>query len=427
MRVWLAAGCVVTLLAVACGGSTAKNSGTPPTTTASGSPSTATTSPASGSRQQSPSPVAALKPCGTLPQGRPAASGQALVLARLAGSTSWVVRDVTDIANPVTLASLGDKWQWADKSGGGTLDARLPDPSTVVWADWGANYGNLIQSAPNGSSQRTLVSVTSGNAIVSFAWSPVSSDWTYLVNTPSGLEWHLVAGGSDRVLASLPIIPPHGGRPVLDPVMVGFSADGKLMAMIDYDRTGLGGSGDRAKMQIRRTDGSLVTTDAQTGLSGGLISDLLWVGSSLFFRDFNGIELWDVSGVCSALPGVQWIRPKLSPDGKRIVFATEDSSGLSHISVYDLSTKNVRQVSSGGGAEAWFLGSRYIWFLEERLCGATESCGVSNATLTGKSSVVDLTTGVSSQSRIARIADTWPRPGQPNFDNIWWMDAAAYA
>jgi hypothetical protein len=344
-----------------------------------------------------------------------------------------VVRDVTDINNPATVASLGDKWPWAnaqtnvnDRSGGQTIDAKLVDPSTVVWADLGANYGNLVQSAPNGSSQRTLVSGTSGIAIVSFAWSPVSSDWTYLVNTPSALEWHLVAGSSDRVLASLPSIPPHGGRPVLDPVMVGFSADGKLLAMTDYDRAGLGGSGDKAKMQIRRADGSLVTTDAQTGLSSGIISDLLWVGSSLFFRDFNGIELWNERGVCSALPGVQWIRPKLSPDGKRIVFATEDPSGLSHISVIDLTTRNVRQVSPAGGAEAWFLGSRYVWFLEERLCGATDACGVSNATLTGKTYIVDLTTNISSQSRIARIADTWPRPGQPNFDNIWWMDAAAY-
>jgi hypothetical protein len=126
------------------------------------------------------------------------------------------------------------------------------------------------------------------------------------------------------------------------------------------------------------------------------------------------------------LPGVQWIRPKLSPDGKQIVFYTQDSKGLEHVFVYDLSTKSVKQVSPAGGAEAWFLGSKYVWFLEQRLCGATESCGVSSATFTGKAYVVDLQTGISSQSRIVRIADTWPRPGQPNFDNIWWMDAAAY-
>jgi hypothetical protein len=333
---------------------------------------------------------------------------------------------VTDIANPVTLGSLGDKWQWADTSGGGTLDARLPDPSTVVWADWGTNSGSVVESALNGSGQKTLVSAKSGSSVITFAWSPVSGDWTYLINTPSALEWHLVAGGSDRVLASLPSIPPHGGRPVVDPLMVSFSGDGTLIAMTDYDRAGVAGSGDRAKMQIRRADGSLVATDAETGLSSGLIADLLWVGSSLFFRDFNGVEVWNGNGVCSALPGVQWIRPKLSPDGRLIVFSTEDPTGLSHVSVFDLSTKTVRQASPDGGAEAWFLGSRYIWFLEERLCGANESCGVSSATLTGKAFIIDLTTGESSQSRITRIADTWPRPGQPNFDNIWWMDAAAY-
>src|ERR1700694_592128 len=108
MRLRLAAVCVGILLAVACG-STTKNSGAHATTTASGSPPTTTTSPASGSRQQSPSPVAALKPCGTLPQGSPAPSGQALVLGRLAGSANWVVRDVTDVKHPATVASLGDK------------------------------------------------------------------------------------------------------------------------------------------------------------------------------------------------------------------------------------------------------------------------------------------------------------------------------
>jgi hypothetical protein len=179
-------------------------------------------------------------------------------------------------------------------------------------------------------------------------------------------------------------------------------------------------------MQIRRDDGTLLTTDAEISRSGGPISDLLWVGSSLFFRDYSGIELWRETGLCSALPGVQWIRPKVSPDGKQIVFSTEDANGLSHVYVYDLTKGKARQVSPAGGAEAWFLGSGYIWFLEERLCGASESCGVGHATLTGKAYIIALGTGTSSQSRITRIADTWPRPGQPNFDNIWWMDAAAY-
>ena len=46
--------------------------------------------------------------------------------------------------------------------------------------------------------------------------------------------------------------------------------------------------------------------------------------------------------------------------------------------------------------------------------------------LTGKSYIVDLVSGTASQSRITRIADTWPRPGAPNFENIWWMDASAW-
>jgi hypothetical protein len=411
MKLWLAAVSVVVLLVAACG-SAAPKTGAP----ASGSPQVVPTGTASGARQASPSPVAALPPCGAMPAGSPSASGQSVILGRLSGSTSWMVRDVTDIGNPATLASLGDKWPWANATS--QLDARLVDPSTLAWVDWN-NQGNLVESASNGSGLKTLVPGKSGNSIISFAWSPLGTQWTYLVNTPSALEWHLANGGTDRVLASLPSIPPHGGTPRLEPLMVTFSADGSLVAMTDSAMGG-GGSGDQAKMQIRRADGSLVATPAAAG------SDLLWVGSSLFFRDDTGIDVWNQSGVCSVLPGVQWIRPKLSPDGRLIVFHTEDANQLHHVFVYDLTTQKVRQVSPAGGSEAWFLGSRYVWFLEERLCAPNESCGVSNARPTGKTYIIDLVSGTATQSRITRIADTWPRPGAPNFENIWWMDASAW-
>ncbi|HEV2477536.1 MAG TPA: hypothetical protein VGX22_13425 [Candidatus Dormibacteraeota bacterium] len=328
------------------------------------------------------------------------------------------------------MGSLGDKWPWAnpptsvyDTIGGHALEAKLVNPSTVVWADQG---GSLFASALDGSNQRVLVSGSSANAIFGFAWNPINSDWTYLVNTPAALEWHLVSGGTDRLLAATTRIPAIGGTPRITPIMVAFSADGRFLAMTDYVISGPSGSGDTAKFQIRRSDGGLIATGATIVPAGGFVSDLLWVGSSLYFRDDNGIEVWTEAGACSALSTVQWIRPKLSPDGKQIVFYTQDSSGLEHVFLFDLNTKNVKQISPAAGSEAWFLGSRYVWFLEQRPCGATESCGVSTATFTGRAYIVDLQTGTSSQSRILRIADTWPRPGQPDFDNIWWMDGAAY-
>jgi hypothetical protein len=344
------------------------------------------------------------------------------VLGRLSGSTHWLVRDVTDIANPVTVASLGDRWQWANK--GSALDARLVDASTVAWLDL-STQGSLVESAANGSGLKTLVAGKDGNSIVSFAWSPVTNQWTYLVNTPSALEWHLVSGASDHLLASLPYIPAHGGRPRLEPLMVAFSADGKLVAMTDYVSAEVGGSGDRAKMQIRSSDGSLLASSADRVLSRAPISDLLWVGSSLFFRDSDGIEMWDGTGVCSALPGVQWVRPKLSPNGKLVAFHVEEDNQLSHVFVFDLITGKVKQISPAGAAEAWFLGPSYVWFLEQRLCAPNESCGVSSARFTGKAYIIGLASGTASESRITRIADTWPRPGAPNFDNAWWMDAGA--
>ena len=55
-------------------------------------------------------------------------------------------------------------------------------------------------------------------------------------------------------------------------------------------------SGDKAKMQVRRADGNLLRTDAEISPTGGAISDLLWVGSSLFFRDYTGVEVWTQTG-----------------------------------------------------------------------------------------------------------------------------------
>lgn len=393
------------------------------------SPPISPAGPASSSRQESPPPVALLKPCGALPQAGPA-STQALVLGRLSGSMSWVVRDVTDIAHPVTVGSLGDKWPWAnppasvyDTTGGLSLEAKLVNPSGVVWADRG---GSLFALAPNASGQRALLSVSSGNAVLAFAWSPIGDDWTYLVNTPEALEWHLVSGGTDRLLSATARIPATDGTTRMTPIMVAFSGDGRFLAMTDYIIGGPSGSGDTAKFQIRKSDGSLIATGATIVPASSAVSDLLWVGPSLYFRDDNGIEVWTQGGACSAFPGTQWIRPKLSPDGKQIVFYAQQANGLDHVFLVDLGAKNVKQISPAGGAEAWFLGSGYVWFLEQRLCGATEECGLSRATFTGNSYIVNSRTGVSSLSGIVRIADTWPRPGQPEFDNFWWMDGAAY-
>lgn len=315
---------------------------------------------------------------------------------------------------------MGDRWPWAnpptsvtDRTGGTYLDAKLVSPSTVAWAD---QRGDLFTSAPDGSGMRALVTGTGTNSIISFAWDSANGDSTYLMNTPTALEWHLVRAGLDQVVASTTRIGPSDGRPIATPLMVAFSGDFQFLAI----------AGDMATFQIRRWNGSALATGASIVPTSTLVSDLLWAGSSLYFRDDYGIEDWTEAGSCSALPGVQWIRPKLSPDGQRIVFYTEDSSGLDHVYLYDLSTRKVTQLSPAGGAEAWFLGSRNVWFLEQRLCAAGEPCGVGRATFTGKTYIVDLQTGEISQSRIVRIADTWPRPGQPNFDNFWWMDASAY-
>jgi len=284
-----------------------------------------------------------------------------------------------------------------------------------------ASNGDLVETAPDGSGLSTLVS-SNGNAIQSFSWSPDGMSWTYLINKASAKEWHLVRNGADRVLASLLHEPAHGGGADITPVMVAFSQAGGYVAVTNMWTGEQSGVGADAPMQIRRIDGTLVATSADSISFNGAISDLLWIGSTLYFRDRSGVKAWDGSTVKSTLSGVNWIRPKLSPDGKLVVFHTVDATRVPRVFTYDVAAGKVRQVSSAGGSEAWFLDSGHVWYEQERRCEPADPCSYDTYINTGKTYVINLASGAETESKITRIADVWPRPGEAAVINLWWMD-----
>jgi hypothetical protein len=324
------------------------------------------------------------------------------------------VRDVTNIDAPFTASTIPNLWPFP--VGTNRAQARFVSEdrlAAIVYrqASGGGTYDSeeVIEMGLDGSQQVTLASAEAAE-IYAFAWSPDGTKWTYLVNTQTDLEWHL-CDGADRKLASLPTIPGIGGNDLQTMFSVAFSTDGNYVSLFSLSIFNPTASGGVSPIQVRRMDGTLVATKADLSPASNYASDPLWLGSALYFRNDAGVELWDGSTVRTVLPGVRWIRPKLSSDGKLIVYHAVDAKGLAHVFLFNPSSKTTRQLSSLGGAEPQFLSPRYIWYEQERLCVAGDHCGVGQYTPTGRTYIVDLQTGTETQSRLAWVTDTWPHDG----------------
>src|SRR5439155_1354100 len=88
----------------------------------------------------------------------------------------------------------------------------------------------------------------------------------------------------------------------------------------------------------------------------------VWSGSSLYFLDARGVEVLRDGVISTLLPGVQWIRPKASPDGGRIVYEARDAQGSPHVFVVDTASGKVIDLGGKGRAEPAFLTDRYVWY-----------------------------------------------------------------
>jgi hypothetical protein len=376
------------LLAVACSSSrSVAITTTAPTSGAASSPATAApSSPASG--LPSPAPPSATpfscsgvsQPSAEFPPSAP--SNRNLALVRLGGANQTVVRDVTDINHPSTVAVLD-------------IPSRSPvfvSATDVSWS-WDDMISNIYRH--RFASKPTLVAQCSWL----FDWSSGGTSMVYVFADERGTTIHQRIGGRDQVLGSIPNLPVIGcdSQSCVDnwDFRLLYSPDGTEISLVE----GIGES----VFRIWTADGKLLkSVDSKSPMTMSV-----WSGSSLYFRDAAGVEAWHKGTTSLILPGVAWISPKASSGGGQIVYTVRETSGLPSVNVLDTASGKARLlVRSRSGAV--FLTPRNIWYRGERLCAAGDQCPTGPTIATGKTYIYDLQTGLEMESIITDVADVWP-------------------
>jgi len=353
----MAAFALITSLAAACGGQ--------------GQSPSAQVSPSAG--------VSAAPTPGSSPPGICDADHRCLALVALRGSDHVVVRDVSDIDHPQTVATVQH------------TAAQLVSATDISYADAAGLY-----RAPFAGTTATLVA-KSVSPIPLFAWTADGKKATYL--TSDGV--HIVTSAGDRTLGQ-PLPQPAGGYGCETQTcadtwdsQLEFSPDGAFVSLVVM-------SGPVTGFSLWSSDGKLRPSPASQGPTMSV-----WSGRTLYYRDAGGVEAWRDGATAAFLPGVQWVRPKGSPAGGLIVYELRDASGLAHVYTVNTVTKAVRELKAGRREPA-FLTSRYVWYIGERPCVASDQC-VSGATVvTGKTFLYDLQTGTEYESVITDVHDVWP-------------------
>ncbi|HKV88164.1 MAG TPA: hypothetical protein VJT78_09220 [Candidatus Dormibacteraeota bacterium] len=328
----------------------------------------------------------------------------------LRGSDQIVIRDITNIAHPMTVGTVDHisasdgrlvRVDWNEEVWGPTFR----DRSLVTFHDVQDMFG-----VPVGGSADRLPPPYPG--IQEYAWSPDGKSLVFLHGesaSTSPRDISLWTKGTTSLVVYTPLgtVPALGasGCESFSNCSIPNLLDSRLLYSPDGTRISLvinsfGGS----VFRVWKADGSLLTMNDSKGITMSV-----WSGNGLYFRDAAGVRVMRDGSISTFLPGVAWIKPSASPGGGMIVYSARDAAGWAHTYVVDTVTGKVRELSKAR-TDAVFLTSRFIWYQGERACVSSEHCGSSPAIhpLSGKTYIYDLRDGTETESLITAVYDAWP-------------------
>ena len=151
-----------------------------------------------------------------------------------------------------------------------------------------------------------------------YAWSPDQSTLSYLSSNGDKVEWHALSAAGDVRLSDLGSVPGRGVDPNSDDVMIGFSADGKYVALENTFTNSTGAAGEPPPFQVvQLSDHKLVysRTAGTMATSGSQRCHPLFPHQRR--RRVVGPERRNTRGHSA---GFKWNHPWPSPDGKLIAY-----------------------------------------------------------------------------------------------------------
>jgi len=307
-----------------------------------------------------------------------------LALVTLRGSNDIVVRDVTDLLHPKTVADLGNSHSPEFAS---ATQISYVDADALFVAPLAGSPATRIASAPG-----------MGNLV---AWSR-DGRVAYMAGDELRMNLHQFVGGEDKLLESgIQAVPAVGCETQFCStegwdLSLAYSPDGTAISFIDHI-VGV------TTFRVWSASGAVsqASDDQERYMA-------TWSGDGLFFRDKSGVAVLRGGKIATVLPGTQWLYPSASPAGGQIVFTDTDSQGWHHVYVVDTQMARVHEIKKGR-SNAQYLTSRYLWYRGERACVASDHCPAGwNVVSSGQTYIYDLQTGTEYNSLITGIWDTWP-------------------
>jgi hypothetical protein len=206
--------------------------------------------------------------------------------------------------------------------------------------------------------------------------------------------------GKDVVLQQYPTTGGRCGSPDIDSKSIAFSRDSRyafaLWAQNFANTTYLN------VVSNHRNVFSLAPPSATWGSAGGPLM-AVWspAGDTLYFTKQGDVWTWSSSsGAVNLRHGLRWLDPSISPDGRHLVYAVRDSSGVSTVHFMDPATGATGVQIGGSGRDLpFFLTNDLVWVHAD-----VTGCIGGQPT----SYVYDLRTHTEYPSILDSVSVTWP-------------------